>query len=201
MSKRALGAFPATAVLLIAVGLLLGGLRLTHETPAQYKHYNAAMQAYQERDVDKTIQLLELSLADYDAHKDQPWYDNMLHGRPSDELAALAHFHKGVMLLIKAQNEKRPGLAGQAVEELEESLKLNPGSPYANQVKHLEAATLNGEAMTVKHDLDLIFLQHPEQQDNGKPQDGKGDGPPQPAKPAPGDDPGSKPGHGDDDGI
>lgn len=198
--KRACSAFPAAAVLLIAVGLLLGGFRLMHETPPQYSDYNAAMEAYEEHDVNKAIQLLEQSLADYEAQKDQPWYDNMIHGRPSDELAALAHFHKGVLLLVKAQSEKRPGLVGQAVEELEASLKLNPGAPYADRVHRLEAARMDGEALTVKHDLDLLFQQQPEQQGNGK-GEGKGDGQPQPAQPAPGDSPGDKPGHGSDDGI
>jgi hypothetical protein len=199
LRKRARRASSAFAALLVAAVCLVSGISISHRTPAQITDYNRAMAAYQSGDVKKAMDYLDASLADYDAAVASPWWQRAVNGRPNTELAAQAHFHKGVLLLMLAQAEHREGLIGQAVEELEASLELNPGEPYGNGVSRASAKRLNEEALVVKHDLDLLFQKHPEQQSNGKgkPQDGQG----KPAPAGPGNDPGSMPGHGNDDGI
>ena len=183
------------AVIAIACGAWIGTVQ-----SAQVGYYNQAMLLYKLGNTDKAAQLLDKSLEAYDAERQAGWKDHLIFGRPSDEVAALAHFHKGVLLLMKAQKEKKPGIMGQAVDEFETSLKINPGSPYANSVAGSDASRLNAEALVVKHDLDLLFQQHPEQQ-QGQGQ-GKGDGKGnQPGKQLPGNQPGNKPGHGGDDGL
>jgi tetratricopeptide (TPR) repeat protein len=193
LRKLVLPLLVLVATLAIACGAWIGTVQ-----SAQVGYYNQAMLLYKLGNTDKASQLLDKSLEAYDAEKQAGWTDHLIFGRPSDEVAALAHFHKGVMLLMKAQKEQKPGIMGQAVDEFETSLKINPGSPYANSVPGSHAGRLNAEAMTVKHDLDLLFQQHPEQQNGQGKGKGKGN---QPGQQLPGNQPGNKPGHGGDDGL
>jgi tetratricopeptide (TPR) repeat protein len=199
LRRRARRVFPALAVLLVAVAFIAVGARFAHQEPGQITYYNAAMRAYVAQDVDAALLLLDESLAEYEEAHHRQWWHNALNGGPNDEVAAQAHFHKGVLLLIKAQAEQRPGLVGQAVEEWQQSLRINPGAPYNDHVAARDAQRLNEQALVVKHNLDLLFQQNPEQQEGQG--NGEGQGPPKPANSMPGDQPGDKPGRGEDDGI
>jgi tetratricopeptide (TPR) repeat protein len=189
------------ALVLVAVLCFLAAYELSSVRSQQYSYYNAGLLALQAGDTKEAIHDFDKSLSVYGSEAQAGWVYHLVYGRPSEEMASLAHFYKGLALLQEAQAEQRPGIMGEAVDELEASLKINPGYPYADGVSPVDAARMNAEALTVKHNLELIFMQHPEQQKQNGNGQGQGNGPPQPAQPAPGNNPGNKPGHGNDNGI
>jgi hypothetical protein len=190
----------------IAAVLLVGeGIRVNSWRSPQVVHYNEAMAAYKlamqtgdPKEIDRALALFDQSLSSYQDESAKNGVHRIVLGTPSTETAALAQFHKGVLLLAKAQATKKSAYVTDAVTSFVESLKLNPGEPYQG-VSPEDAQRLNDEAMIVKYDLELLFKQHPEQQKQS--QSGQGNGPPKPAQQAPGSNPGSQPGHGNNDSI
>lgn len=187
-----------------SVLLMDGGLGINSHHSPQVVYYNQAMDAYNQamqkgdsKALDKALNLFDQSLASYQSEAEKNGAYRIAYGTPSTETAALAQFHKGVLLLAKAQQTKKSSYVTDAVTAFVESLKLNPGEPYSG-VSTEDAQRLNEEAMIVKYDLELLFKKHPEQK---KQSQGQGNGPPKPAQPAPGSNPGNLPGHGNSDSI
>lgn len=104
----------------------------------------------------------------------------------------MAYFHKGKAHLQNRQAE-------QCVEAFKESLRLNPGNLYLDQLSPEELSVLKEEALVVKYDLEMLFKSRPDQaQQQGK---GKGKGKGNGNQQAPGNEPGSQPGKGNRDDI
>jgi outer membrane protein assembly factor BamD (BamD/ComL family) len=166
-----------TPLLLIALAAtcIWGGRKLQTVEPAQVTFYNLGMKAYAEEDTDKAIDMLERSGKAYEQSTKAPRVVSMVLGRPSTRLAAMAIGHKGNLLLLKSQQEQRPGLMGEAIEQLQVALSKNPGQPYAPDVTAEEGKQMNEEALVWIHDLDIIYAKHKEQQQQAK-GDGDGDG-------------------------
>jgi len=178
------------AVLLLGVLLIWGGHFISQYRSGQADAYNQAMIALEAGDGKAALELLDASLAAYDDEASAPWWKHAIYGRPSSEIAALAHFHKAGLLLEKAQQEKRPGLVGLAVDEYKEALRINPGAPFAEGTSAATAVQLDREALDTKHNLDMLFQQQKGQQGDGNQPGKPGD------EPAPQQAPGSKPGPG-----
>jgi hypothetical protein len=198
LTKRRLVLLVAVAVIAVVTGVG-AWLASSYQSP-QVVYYNQAVQAYRDGKLKDAIVLFDESLQAYSDQSQASWEQRFLYGSASNELAALSHFHKGILLLEQAQAEKKPGLIGVGVQEIETALQINPGAPYASNISPDEVARLSAESLTVKHDLDLLFQKHPEQQANskGQGQGQPGNGQPQNGQPqqAPNNNPGNKPGHG-----
>jgi tetratricopeptide (TPR) repeat protein len=191
MANKNMNRIRLVAVLLVAGLLIWGGHSIMQYRSGQADAYNQAMIAMEAGDAKAAMELLDASLAAYDAEARAPWWHHAAYGRPSNEIAALAHFHKAGLLLEQAQKEKRPGLIGIAVDEYEEALRLNPGAPFVDGTNPATATRLDREALDTKHNLDLLFRQQKGQEGEGNQPGKPGDqsGPPQQA-------PGSQPGPG-----
>lgn len=194
------------AALCLAALCVVAGLHMTAKPSSQLSYYNQALAAYNAAlqsttpkeavdNLDKAVKLFDQSIAAYESERRGSLKDKLTSPSPSAEYAALAHFHKGVALLLAAQVTKKKELVQQAMESFQDSLKINPGGPYKG-VSPETAQRLTDEAMVVKYDLELLLKKHPGMNRQPGKGDGKG-GPPQQA-------PGSKgniPGHGDSDSI
>lgn len=177
------------AVLLVGALLIWEGHTISQYRSGQAVTYNRAMIALEAGNAKAAMELLDASLAAYDSEASAPWWQHAIHGRPSTEIAALAHFHKAGLLLEQAQAEKRPGLVGMAVDEYKEALRLNPGAPFVEGTATATGIRLDREALDTKHNLDLLFQQQKGQQGEGNQPGDPGDKPAEQA-------PGSKPGPG-----
>jgi len=193
--KRHLRLVLLLCLFLFGVAATAAGYTLNSNRSQQVDSYNQAMQALSDGDGDAALRLLDQSILDYEQRARAATLEHLLHGRPSSELAALAHFHKGVLLLAKAQQEKRPGIAAQAVDEFKQSLRLNPGPPYAHGIELDQANRLEQQALTVKHDLELLFANQPEQKGQGESGPSKEQQQPQQPQQAPSEEPGTSPGN------
>lgn len=159
--------------------------------------YHDAMQNGDSQELDQAQAYFELSEQSYEAESHGGLLHRVFLGTPSTEVAAMAYFQEGMVLLAKAQATQQSSYVGDAVTAFEHSLTLNPGGPYQG-VSTATADRMNSEAMVVKYDLELLFKKNPQQQQ----QKGQGQGKPgQPAQHAPNQDPGNMPGHGDNNQI
>jgi tetratricopeptide (TPR) repeat protein len=174
-------------------GLLLiwYGIGLAMWTDQQVMFYNAGLQLYKQGDLENAYKAFELSVTVYKRGQNMTYWQRLIYPKPSAELAALADFQKG-KVLIRAQQ------IPAAVDAFKESLQINPGNGYSG-ISVDDANRLKSEAYTVKYDLELLFKNNPEQAEKqGKGKPGKGNNG---SKPVPGNDPSTAPGKGNRDDI
>jgi tetratricopeptide (TPR) repeat protein len=180
--------------LIAGLFLLSYGLGLAMWQSPQVYYYDLGLKQYSDGDLQKSVQSFDRSLTAYKATtSNRTWLERFVYPRPDRELAALADFQKG-KILIRAQQ------AQPAVDALEDSLMYNPGNGYGADVSLADAHRMHEEAMAVKYDLELLFKNNSslaQQQGKGKGKDGKDKG----GKQVPGTEPGKQPGKGDRDAI
>lgn len=178
---------------LLGVLMLACAFHLLTWNNSQVASFNAGLQAYEDGNMQKAVQLSDRSLAAYKegvTHDD--WLHRHLYPQPDRALAARAAFMKAKSLLQLKQ-------APAALDAFKESLQLNPGNSYSDVT--LEAAQrMERDALWVQYDLELLFKNNSQMaQQEGK---GKGKGQGQPGnKQVPGTEPGNKPGKGNRDDI
>ena len=149
-------------------------VRLYNQALSQYKaavnalnpnNYNYASQADPETMLLQAEHTFDASVTAYEQGSHGDFVQRALYGTPSTELAALAYFHKAMLIVMDAQAEQNSQLITDAITALKDSLKLNPGGPYQG-VSTATAARMNAEALTAKYDLEL--LQHKQPGKSGK---------------------------------
>jgi len=196
--KKLVGFFAARRTMWLVVALLAGALLLgggyqllTWKSP-QVANYNLGIKAYENGDMPQAIQFFDKSIAAYRESTRASWTHRFIYPQPDKELAAMAYFQKGKAHLQNRQAEL-------CVESFKESLRLNPGNLYLDQLSPQELSLLKEEALVVKYDLEMLFKSRPDQaQQQGK---GKGKGKGNGNQQAPGNEPGSQPGKGNRDDI
>ncbi len=177
---------------LVAGGLMLAcGVMLERWRSEQIDFYNAGITAYQAGEGQAAVEMFDRSLNAYQRALQSRWLERFIYPRPNTELAALASFHKG-MVLIRARQ------AEPAVAALTLSLRLNPGSGRAYYAD--EAARLSELALVVKYNLELLFSQRPDLAQRQGAGRTPGEGPAEPQR-LPGQNPGSMPGPGNRDDL
>ncbi|HEY9774579.1 MAG TPA: hypothetical protein V6C81_12320 [Planktothrix sp.] len=182
------------AGLIAGLLLLFYGLGLAMWQSPQVYYYNLGVKLYAGGDLPHAVQSFDRSLSAYKSSaRNSTWLERFVYPKPDRELAALADFQKGKVLIRAQQGQP-------AVDALEESLMLNPGNGYGDDVSAPDAVRMHEEALVVKYDLELLFKNNPslaQQQGKGKGK-GKGD---KGDKQVPGTEPGKQPGKGNRDDI
>jgi len=181
------------AGLIAGLLLLFYGLGLAMWQSPQVYYYDLGLKQYTDGDLPHAVQSFDRSLAAFKASaRNRTWLERFVYPKPDRELAALADFQKGKVLIRAQQGQP-------AVDALEESLMLNAGNGYGDDVSKADAVRMHEEALAVKYDLELLFKNNPslaQQQGKGKGKgQGKGD------KQVPGTEPGKQPGKGNRDDI
>lgn len=175
--------------------LLASGLKLSAWRNEQTELYNQAVAAYLSGNMEEAVQLFEASVVAYGELGQYNDLENLIYGRASRELAALAHFHKAKALL--ALGQLRP-----AIESFMQSLRLNPGNDYSFLGVNLsDVSQLTEQALIVKYDLEMLFRENssqPQQSQEGQEQSQEQGDDQLPATPPPGTTP--QPGSGSGDG-
>ena len=180
------------AGLFAGIVLIWYGLGMATWRDQQVGYYNAGIELYKQGDLEHAYKAFDLSANAYGRDLQRTYLQRLVYPKPSQELAALAMFQKG-KVLIRAQKLK------PAVQAFEDSLMLNPGNGYSG-ISVDEASRMHEQAMTVKKDLEELFKNNPELakgEGKGKPKPGDGKG----NKPVPSQDPSTKPGKGNRDEI
>ncbi len=155
MSKLLRPSYMLLLASFIAGALLLEyGNHLAGWRSDQFYYYNLALVAYKADKQKDATAYFELSLAAYDGALHGDRLHKLILPAPSKEVASLAHFYKGRLLLQSGEVEP-------AVEAFKDSLRLNSGQDLdgldaADQKRLLE------QAMVVKYDLELLLKKHPE---------------------------------------
>lgn len=179
---------------LLGALMLLGALHLSTWNNTTVDTFNAGLQAYEAGDMQKAVQLFDKSLAAYKtASAEDNAVRNFFYPAPDRNVAARASFQKAKALL-----QLKQGAA--ALAAFKESLLLNPGNGYDDNMLLSRAKEMEAEAKYTQYDLELLFKNNPAAaQQEGK---GKGKGKGQPGnQQVPGTEPGNMPGKGDRNNI
>lgn len=174
--------------------MLAGSMYLATWTNAPVENFNAGLQAYEAGDMKTAVQLFDKSLAAYKtAETNQNALHDFFYPAPDRNVAARASFQKAKALL---QLKQGPA----ALAAFKESLLLNPGNGYDDNMLLSRAKEMEAEAKYTQYDLELLFKNNPAAaQQEGK---GKGKGKGQPGnQQVPGTEPGNMPGKGDRNNI
>ena len=196
MEKKVSFARRMAVIATVIVGAMIfsGGLYLYSWRDAQYALYDQGIAAYRAGDLQVAIKYADQSLAVYKSRHASTWMERFIYPKPDRGLAAQAAF-------LKARSLLKVNQAAPAVESFKESLELNPGNLYEEELSEKEYQLLKEAAWIVKYDLELLFKNNPEQaQKQGKGKKGNGEKK-EGGKPVPGDDPGAMPGKGNRDTI